>query len=172
MTAPTVSSTERRHPLAPNGRTRRGTWSATWGETLTRPRPPWEQEGLLGSDPKDSCGCSSVVEHQLPKLNMRVRFPSSAPRQRPRPEGVPLGAGPSCCLPPHACGPLTGQSAGRTEDAGHPVVVVIGPVPPRSTVRGRGDGRSRIHFSAYAPSGTAERWGRSSPRGSSAPRPG
>ena len=24
------------------------------------------------------CRCSSVVEHQLPKLNMRVRFPSSA----------------------------------------------------------------------------------------------
>ena len=25
-----------------------------------------------------TCRCSSVVEHQLPKLNMRVRFPSSA----------------------------------------------------------------------------------------------
>ncbi len=25
-------------------------------------------------------GCSSMAEHQLPKLNMRVRFPSSAPR--------------------------------------------------------------------------------------------
>ena len=26
------------------------------------------------------CGCSSMVEHQLPKLNTRVRFPSSAPK--------------------------------------------------------------------------------------------
>ncbi|MEY3640542.1 MAG: hypothetical protein RLZZ199_347 [Actinomycetota bacterium] len=25
------------------------------------------------------CGCSSVAEHQLPKLRMRVRFPSPAP---------------------------------------------------------------------------------------------
>jgi len=25
------------------------------------------------------CGCSSMAEHQLPKLNTRVRFPSSAP---------------------------------------------------------------------------------------------
>ncbi len=26
------------------------------------------------------CGCSSMAEHQLPKLNTRVRFPSSAPK--------------------------------------------------------------------------------------------
>ena len=26
------------------------------------------------------CGCSSMAEHQLPKLNTRVRFPSPAPR--------------------------------------------------------------------------------------------
>ena len=26
-----------------------------------------------------TCGCSSVVEHQLPKLIVRVRFPSPAP---------------------------------------------------------------------------------------------
>src|ERR1700722_16092041 len=25
-----------------------------------------------------TCGCSSMVEHQLPKLTVRVRFPSSA----------------------------------------------------------------------------------------------
>ena len=37
--------------------------------------------------------CSSMAEHQLPKLNTRVRFPSSAPRNRrsgrltPRPSG-------------------------------------------------------------------------------------
>ena len=29
-------------------------------------------------------GCSSMVEHQLPKLRMRVRFSSSAPLQRTR----------------------------------------------------------------------------------------
>ena len=27
------------------------------------------------------CGCSSSVEHQLPKLNRRVRLPSSAPQK-------------------------------------------------------------------------------------------
>ncbi len=27
------------------------------------------------------CGCSLVVKHQLPKLNLRVRFPLSAPRR-------------------------------------------------------------------------------------------
>ncbi len=26
-----------------------------------------------------SCGCSSMVEHELPKLDTRVRFPSPAP---------------------------------------------------------------------------------------------
>ena len=30
-----------------------------------------------------SCGCSSMVELQLPKLITRVRFPSSAPRETP-----------------------------------------------------------------------------------------
>ena len=29
-------------------------------------------------------GCSSMAEHQLPKLTVRVRFPSPAPRQKPR----------------------------------------------------------------------------------------
>lgn len=28
------------------------------------------------------CGCSSVAEHQLPKMDMRVRFPSPAPKKR------------------------------------------------------------------------------------------
>ena len=32
--------------------------------------------------PKQSRRCSSMAEHQLPKLNTRVRFPSSAPRCR------------------------------------------------------------------------------------------
>ena len=33
-----------------------------------------------------TCGCSSMAEHQLPKLTVRVRFPSSALMQRPRSE--------------------------------------------------------------------------------------
>jgi hypothetical protein len=32
-----------------------------------------------GSLPRQHCRCSSMAEHQLPKLNTRVRFPSSAP---------------------------------------------------------------------------------------------
>ncbi len=32
----------------------------------------------------EHCGCSSMVEHQLPKLNTRVRFPSSALRAKPQ----------------------------------------------------------------------------------------
>ena len=35
--------------------------------------------------------CNSVVECQLPKLNMRVRFPSSAPRRRKFACGVFFG---------------------------------------------------------------------------------
>jgi hypothetical protein len=31
-----------------------------------------------------NCGCSLMVEHELPKLRARVRFPSSAPQKRPR----------------------------------------------------------------------------------------
>ena len=38
--------------------------------------PPDTGAAIVGR----SCGCSSVVEHQLPKLRMRVRFPSSAPK--------------------------------------------------------------------------------------------
>ena len=30
-----------------------------------------------------ACGCSSMAEHQLPKLTVRVRFPSPAPREGP-----------------------------------------------------------------------------------------
>ena len=33
---------------------------------------------LLKSVSRSRCGCSSMVEHQLPKLNTRVRFPSPA----------------------------------------------------------------------------------------------
>src|SRR4029453_19000195 len=38
------------------------------------------------------CGCSSMVEHQLPKLNTRVRFPSSAPPPKAQLRGVILRA--------------------------------------------------------------------------------
>ena len=31
---------------------------------------------------KGDCRCSSVVEHYLAKVNMRVRFPSLAPKAR------------------------------------------------------------------------------------------
>src|SRR6476620_11947900 len=36
------------------------------------------------------CGCSSMVEHQLPKLNTRVRFPSSAPPPKTQVRGMNL----------------------------------------------------------------------------------
>ena len=34
-----------------------------------------------------TCGCSSMAEHQLPKLTVRVRFPSSAPMKNRQVEG-------------------------------------------------------------------------------------
>ena len=48
------------------------------------PKPPRRSGNLSGhhsfrGDGKWSCGCSSMVEHQLPKLTARVRFPSPAP---------------------------------------------------------------------------------------------
>src|SRR5690348_4585882 len=42
---------------------------------------------LLGLASKH-CGCSSMVEHQLPKLNTRVRFPSSAPTPKAQFRGM------------------------------------------------------------------------------------
>src|SRR5579863_4039814 len=41
-----------------------------WASTARLPRP-------AGSS--DARGCSSMAEHQLPKLTVRVRFPSPAP---------------------------------------------------------------------------------------------
>ena len=47
------------------------------------------RRGDLGARPRRlgysgaACGCSSMAEHQLPKLTVRVRFPSPAPPQRP-----------------------------------------------------------------------------------------
>jgi len=40
--------------------------------------------GWLAVYAERRCGCSSMVEHQLPKLNTRVRFPSSAPSKKPQ----------------------------------------------------------------------------------------
>ena len=45
-------------------------------------------DGLLGSRMHRHCGCSSMVERQLPKLHTRVRFPSPAPITVPRPANV------------------------------------------------------------------------------------
>jgi hypothetical protein len=53
---------------------------------------PWRCSSTLRQDGLISrsgtiwrvCGCSSMAEHQLPKLTVRVRFPSPAPPQRPR----------------------------------------------------------------------------------------
>ena len=42
------------------------------------------------------CGCSSMAEHQLPKLNTRVRFPSPAPWQAGLLPGLPLFSAFSC----------------------------------------------------------------------------
>src|SRR3984957_4436448 len=56
-----------------------------------------------------ACGCSSMVEHQLPKLTVRVRFPSSALMQKARSEAV-SEAWPFVCLrPERAAVPLGGH---------------------------------------------------------------
>ncbi len=56
-----------------------------------RPGFPTDTAGLLGSPTRAAArrGCSSMVEHQLPKLTVRVRFSSPAP----------LSPGPSRTLP-------------------------------------------------------------------------
>ena len=48
-------------------------------------RSPREPSASLGPSPR---GCSSMAEHQLPKLTMRVRFPSPAPAPRPQVRGA------------------------------------------------------------------------------------
>ena len=42
-------------------------------------RAPRRLLGPPAGDPEPPRGCSSMAEHELPKLRMRVRFPSSAP---------------------------------------------------------------------------------------------
>jgi hypothetical protein len=48
-------------------------------ESSTRRAYPLDSVTLGASLPKQHRRCSSMAEHQLPKLNTRVRFPSSAP---------------------------------------------------------------------------------------------
>jgi hypothetical protein len=56
------------------------------------PLPPaWY--GVLARDER-ARGCSSMAEHQLPKLTVRVRFPSPAPPQRPSSQAVPAPSWP------------------------------------------------------------------------------
>src|SRR5260221_13993002 len=89
------------------------TSSGAKGSTLTRPEAIWARMSLSESSTQatyrfryhvvaavvlpiryawivqlvglgGSRGCSSMAEHQLPKLTVRVRFPSPAPRRKPR----------------------------------------------------------------------------------------
>jgi hypothetical protein len=88
-------SAHRRGPLVRNragrggrvGHAANSTWTARRVAPLhpppqhptCRPRKP----GLSGRICR-VCGCSSMAEHQLPKLTVRVRFPSPAQSLRPR----------------------------------------------------------------------------------------
>ena len=59
-----------------------------------RARPlDWPPQRRARRDPVGrSCGCSSMVEHQLPKLRTRVRFPSPAPGKPPAQRPFPLAS--------------------------------------------------------------------------------
>ena len=79
----------------PEGVGQRGPLQGSWPSglalaSLSKDRPskpqvpvPCLRKGSIGvrlaADTDATCGCSSMVEHQLPKLTVRVRFPSSAP---------------------------------------------------------------------------------------------
>src|SRR5258706_961742 len=94
------------------------TSSGAKGSTLTRPDAIWARMSLSESSTQatyrfrydivaavvrpmryawivqlvglgGSGGGSSMQEHQLPKLTVRVRFPSPAPARRPRSRGAP-----------------------------------------------------------------------------------
>ena len=69
--APHGASTPRT-ALGPHGES---AWGPVWGTVCDVTTP------LLAAS---SRGCSLVVEHQLPKLRVRVRFSSPAPKLRPR----------------------------------------------------------------------------------------
>src|SRR5262245_9575510 len=61
-------------PSRSDGRLGSTGWS-TRHNVARRPRGDREPSASLAP----TCGCSSMAEHQLPKLNTGVRFPSSAP---------------------------------------------------------------------------------------------
>lgn len=96
---PVISITSPPRPLKSGQRTR---------ETAGRfPLPTQAADASLSEQPRR---CSSMAEHQLPKLNTRVRFPSSAPHNsssevchstKPRlpPETLYGWKSHSCCRP-------------------------------------------------------------------------
>src|SRR5699024_7814491 len=105
----------------------------------TRPRepPPTPRAGGMGNHPAEfgmlaplrsargpPRGCSSMVEHQLPKLITRVRFPSPAPFDSLTAGTVTAGSGPGRPAAPAAPRqPLTtprrsAPAAGRGRAAG------------------------------------------------------
>jgi hypothetical protein len=65
-------STQASVALSQHNRRSSGMVRSAWSRRLSA-TPSATVEGLRG--------CSSMVEHQLPKLRTRVRFPSSAPRE-------------------------------------------------------------------------------------------
>lgn len=62
-------------------------------------------------------GCSLMVEHELPKLRARVRFPSPAPYESPRPRARGFVVVPD---PSRRRAPDSHQKAGRRPSAGRP----------------------------------------------------
>ena len=78
----------RRQDEAHQERARRGTWPRSTRSTLLPSLERWprlrrarlfEPGRSAGVDYGPNCGCSSMVERQLPKLHTWVRFPSPAP---------------------------------------------------------------------------------------------
>ena len=83
--------------------------------------------------PSGACGCSSMAELQLPKLIVRVRFPSSAPECKALPEA------PSADAPAQTADAL-GHAATRPRDSAPlPAKIVFDVV---ATGHGHGDPRA------------------------------
>ena len=71
-------------PAGASGETSRGPAQVTSGTSLSVPRGGGAgHHGLQLSSRFTAGGCRTMAVHQLPKLRMRVRFPSSAPRSTP-----------------------------------------------------------------------------------------
>ena len=100
------------------------------------------------------CGCSSMVERQLPKLHTRVRFPSPAPIQSKS----------AWAQYPVMSRPATGRGAGskvspQCAQAEHHAISISrhgapDPAPPLSTARERTSGPQRRNPSARSDSAT------------------